>query len=109
MATRTPLIALVGRPNVGKSRLFNRMTSTRAAIVVDKPGITRDRQYGDGEWYDRVFNVVDTGGFDPDSEDVLLGQMRLQAQLAIDEADIVFFMVDAATELDGERGWSCHI
>jgi GTP-binding protein len=90
----TPLIALVGRPNVGKSRLFNRMTRTRSAIVVDKPGITRDRQYGDGEWYGHVFNVVDTGGFDPHTEDVLLVQMRSQARLAIEEADIVFFLVD---------------
>ena len=96
---RTPLIALVGRPNVGKSRLFNRLTSSRAAIVVDKPGVTRDRHYGDGEWYDRVFNVVDTGGFEPESADVLLRQMRLQAQLAIEEADIVFFLMDGRAGL----------
>lgn len=90
-----PLIAIVGRPNVGKSRLYNRMTRTRFAIVEDMPGVTRDRQYGDGEWDDRLFQVVDTGGFEPDSTDELLRQMREQAQLAIDEADIVFFMVDA--------------
>lgn len=100
MGNRTrPLIALVGRPNVGKSRLFNRMTSSRDAIVVDRPGVTRDRHYGDGEWYNKVYNVVDTGGFEPDSEDVLLKQMREQAQLAIDEADIVFFMMDGRAGL----------
>lgn len=90
-----PLIAIVGRPNVGKSRLYNRMTRSRFAIVEDMPGVTRDRQYGDGEWEDRLFQVVDTGGFEPDSTDELLVQMREQAQLAIDEADIVFFVVDA--------------
>jgi GTPase len=94
-----PLIALVGRPNVGKSRFFNRLTSSRKAIVVDLPGVTRDRHYGDGAWYDKVYNVVDTGGFEPDSEDVLLKQMRQQAQLAIDEADIVFFMMDGRAGL----------
>lgn len=90
-----PLIAIVGRPNVGKSRMYNRMTKSRFAIVEDMPGVTRDRQYGDGEWDDRVFQVVDTGGFEPDSTDELLRQMREQAEIAIHEADIVFFMVDA--------------
>ncbi len=92
-----PLIAIVGRPNVGKSRLFNRMTGTRFAIVEDLPGVTRDRQYGDGEYYGRRFQVVDTGGFEPDSEDVLLRQMREQAQLAIREADIIVHVVDGQT------------
>lgn len=90
-----PLIAIVGRPNVGKSRLYNRMTRSRFAIVEDMPGVTRDRQYGDGEWDEHLFQVVDTGGFEPDSTDTLLTQMREQAQLAIEEADIVFFVVDA--------------
>jgi GTP-binding protein len=90
-----PLVAIVGRPNVGKSRLFNRLTATRFAIVEDMPGVTRDRQYGDGQWGDRRFQVVDTGGFEPDSDDILLAQMRVQAQFAIDEADIIFFMMDA--------------
>lgn len=89
-----PLIAIVGRPNVGKSRLFNRMTGTRFAIVEDLPGVTRDRQYGEGEYYGRRFQVVDTGGFEPDSDDVLLRQMREQAQLAIREADIIIHVVD---------------
>lgn len=90
-----PLIAIVGRPNVGKSRLYNRMTKSRFAIVEDTPGVTRDRQYGEGEWDERVFQVVDTGGFEPDSNDELLTQMREQAEIAIHEADIVFFLVDA--------------
>lgn len=90
-----PLIAIVGRPNVGKSRLFNRMTGTRFAIVEDMPGVTRDRQYGEGRWDNRGFQVVDTGGFEPDSPDELLRQMREQAELAIHEADIVFFVMDA--------------
>lgn len=92
---RIPLIAIVGRPNVGKSRLYNRLTKSRFAIVEDMPGVTRDRQYGDGEWADHVFQVVDTGGFEPDSQDELLRQMREQAELAIHEADIVFFVTDA--------------
>lgn len=99
MATARPLIAIVGRPNVGKSRLFNRLTRSRAAIVEDLPGVTRDRHYGDGEWYGKAFSVVDTGGFDPDSEDVLLQQMREQAQLALEEADLIFFVMDGRSGL----------
>lgn len=105
MAKARPLIAIVGRPNVGKSRMFNRLTKSRTAIVEDMPGVTRDRQYGEGDWYGKAFAVVDTGGFDPDSEDVLLQQMREQAQLAIDEADIIFFMMDGRsgmTPVDAE-------
>jgi GTP-binding protein len=95
----TPLYAIVGRPNVGKSRLFNRMTGTRFAIVEDMPGVTRDRQYGDGEWEGRRFQVVDTGGFEPESEDVLLSQMREQARLAVAEADSIVFVLDAQSGL----------
>jgi GTPase len=94
-----PLIALVGRPNVGKSRMFNRMTGTRHAIVEDLPGVTRDRQYGEGFWYNHPYQVVDTGGFEPTSQDVLLSQMRAQAQLAIDEADIIVHLVDVQSGL----------
>lgn len=90
-----PLIAIVGRPNVGKSRLYNRMTRSRFAIVADEEGITRDRQYGDGSWDEHAFQVVDTGGFTPDSPDELLQQMREQAEVAIEEASVVFFVVDA--------------
>lgn len=94
-----PLIAIVGRPNVGKSRLFNRMTGTRFAIVEDEPGVTRDRQYGKGRWYDRVFSVVDTGGFEPEASDILLQQMKEQAVVAMLEADIILFVVDAQAGL----------
>ncbi|MCB9506172.1 MAG: ribosome biogenesis GTPase Der [Myxococcales bacterium] len=94
-----PLIAIVGRPNVGKSRLFNRMTGTQFAIVEDMPGVTRDRQYGDGRWGRRRYQVVDTGGFEPESRDELLRQMREQARLAIEEADVILFLVDGMSGL----------
>jgi GTP-binding protein len=97
--TLIPLIAIVGRPNVGKSRLFNRLTGTRFAIVEDMPGVTRDRQYGDGTWDDHVFHVVDTGGFEPDTDDGMLKLMRRQAELAIEEAQIIFFVVDGQVGL----------
>ena len=90
-----PVIALVGRPNVGKSRLFNRLVSGSSAIVEDTPGVTRDRNYGQCKWYGHSMTVIDTGGFEPDTEDVLLEQMRDQALLAVEEADIIIFVVDA--------------
>lgn len=99
MGASRPLIAIVGRPNVGKSRLFNRLTGRRHAIVENTPGVTRDRHYGDGSWDGKVYSIVDTGGFDPDSEDVLLKQMREQAQLALDEADLILFVMDSRTGL----------
>jgi GTP-binding protein len=89
-----PLIALVGRPNVGKSTLFNRMAGRRAAIVEDVPGVTRDRNYADVSWEDRALSVVDTGGFEPDSGDRLMVQVRQQAQLAVEEAAVVVLVVD---------------
>jgi GTP-binding protein len=89
-----PLLAIVGRPNVGKSRLFNRLTASRFAIVEDLPGVTRDRQYGEGHWNHHRYQVVDTGGFEPEAEDILLTQMREQADLAIAEADIILFVMD---------------
>jgi GTP-binding protein len=82
MAPR-PLIALVGRPNVGKSTLFNRLVGRRAAIVEDVPGVTRDRNYADLAWDGRLLSVVDTGGFEPDSKDRLMQQVRDQARLAV--------------------------
>ncbi len=88
------IIAIVGRPNVGKSRLFNRLTDAPSAIVHDTEGVTRDRQYGDGTWHDRSYTLVDTGGFVPKSDDPILKQMRTQAQLALDEADVILFVVD---------------
>ena len=82
-----PLIALVGRPNVGKSTLFNRLAGRRKAIVEDVPGVTRDRNYADVEWDGRALAVVDTGGFEPDTRDPLMSRVRQQAQLAVDEAE----------------------
>ena len=91
------LVAIVGRPNVGKSTLFNRLVGTRKAIVDDTAGVTRDRHYGRCEWCGREFSVVDTGGYTTNSEDVFETAIRTQVQIAIDEADVVLFMVEAAT------------
>ncbi|MFD2332160.1 ribosome biogenesis GTPase Der [Cohnella sp. GCM10020058] len=90
-----PVIAIVGRPNVGKSTIFNRIIGDRLAIVEDKPGITRDRIYGTGEWSGRSFSVIDTGGIEIDGEDGMLRLVRMQAELAIEEADLIVFMADA--------------
>ena len=89
-----PIVAVVGRPNVGKSTLFNVLAGERIAIVKDTPGITRDRIYADVNWLDRTFTLIDTGGIEPDSNDIILSQMREQAQIAIDTADVIMFMVD---------------
>lgn len=97
------LVAIVGRPNVGKSTLFNRLTKTRSAIVSDEAGTTRDRQYGKCEWCGREFSVVDTGGWVVNSDDIFEGEINKQVQLAIDEADVILFMVDikgGVTDLD---------
>lgn len=91
------LIAIVGRPNVGKSTLFNKLIGQRMSIVDDTPGVTRDRIYAKGEWLDREFMLVDTGGIEPDSKDIILSQMREQAQLAIDSADVIILVVDIKT------------
>lgn len=92
-----PVIAIVGRPNVGKSTLFNKLTGTRSAIVENTPGVTRDRNFADAEWTGHTFSLVDTGGIEPESKDVILSQMRQQAQLAIDAADAVIFVTDLTT------------
>ena len=92
-----PLIAIVGRPNVGKSTLFNKLIGKRHAIVEDTPGVTRDRIFGDCEWVGHKFSVVDTGGLEPLSKDIILSQMREQAQLAIDAADAIIFVTDLQT------------
>ena len=91
------LVAIVGRPNVGKSTLFNRLVGTRKAIVDNTAGVTRDRHYGRCEWCGREFSVVDTGGYTTNSDDVFESAIRTQVQIAIDEADVVLFMVEAAT------------
>ena len=89
-----PIVAIVGRPNVGKSTLFNRIAGGRKAIVWDEPGVTRDRNYSDVEWGGDAFTLIDTGGFEPASKDRIFVQMREQCQLAMDEADVILFTMD---------------
>ena len=92
-----PIVAVVGRPNVGKSTLFNALAGERISIVKDTPGVTRDRIYADVSWLNYNFTMIDTGGIEPDSSDIILSQMREQAQIAIDTADVIMFVVDGAT------------
>ncbi len=89
-----PLVAIVGRPNVGKSTLFNKLIGRRLSIVEDTPGVTRDRIYADAEWLSHSFTLIDTGGIEPESEDIIAVQMRRQAELAIETADVIVFLVD---------------
>ena len=91
---KRPIVAVVGRPNVGKSTLFNALAGERIAIVKDTPGITRDRIYTDVEWLDWSFTLIDTGGIEPDSKDIILSQMREQAEIAVSTADVIIFLVD---------------
>ncbi len=100
-----PIVAIVGRPNVGKSTLFNVIAGDSIAIVKDTPGVTRDRIYADCSWLNYNFTLIDTGGIEPDSSDVILSQMRDQAQIAIDTADVIIFLVDVRqglTDADGK-------
>ena len=100
-----PVVAIVGRPNVGKSTLFNRIAGRRISITEDTPGVTRDRIYAECEWLDNYFTLIDTGGIEPDTTDTIFAQMRIQAEIAIDMADVVLFMVDGkegATAADTE-------
>lgn len=97
MAAALPILAIVGRPNVGKSTLFNKLAGKRLSIVEDTPGVTRDRIYTKCEWRSREFMIVDTGGIEPVSEDIILKQMKRQAQAAIESADVIVFMVDVRT------------
>ena len=92
-----PIIAIVGRPNVGKSTLFNRLTHTRLAIVEDTPGVTRDRLYQDAEWNGKRFTLIDTGGIETAPQDSMLALVKKQAQVAIDEADLILFVADGKT------------
>src|SRR6478672_13030236 len=98
-AAGIPTLAIVGRPNVGKSTLFNRIVGSRRAIVGDEPGITRDRLYGEGEWRGRSLRVVDTGGIVPEEKDFMPAEIYRQAKVALEEADAVIMVVDARTEL----------
>lgn len=97
-----PVIAIVGRPNVGKSTLFNKLIGERRSIVEDTPGVTRDRIYGETEWCGRTMVLIDTGGIEPASDDIILRQMRTQAQIAIDMADVIIFMCDVRTGLTAD-------
>ena len=89
-----PIVAIVGRPNVGKSTLFNKLIGERRSIVEDTPGVTRDRIYADAEWNDKKFLLVDTGGIEPKSDEIIPKQMRNQAEIAIATADVIIFMCD---------------
>ena len=94
-----PVVAIVGRPNVGKSTLFNKLIGERRSIVEDTPGVTRDRIYGEAEWRGRRFILIDTGGIEPKTDDVILSQMRLQAEIAIASADVIIFLCDIRSGL----------
>ena len=89
-----PVVAIVGRPNVGKSTLFNALAGERISIVQDTPGVTRDRIYAEVSWLDHNFTMIDTGGIEPDSNDIILSQMREQAEIAIETADVIIFITD---------------
>lgn len=89
-----PIVAVVGRPNVGKSTIFNKLTGKKISIVEDTPGVTRDRIFGEVEWLNKYFTIIDTGGIEPDSDDIIVSQMRDQAMLAIDMAHVILFIVD---------------
>ena len=94
-----PIVAIVGRPNVGKSTLFNKLIGERRSIVEDTPGVTRDRIYAEAEWCEKRFILIDTGGIEPKSEDTILKQMRTQAEIAIESADVIVFMCDVRAGL----------
>ncbi|HCX63720.1 MAG TPA: ribosome biogenesis GTPase Der, partial [Eubacteriaceae bacterium] len=89
-----PIVAIIGRPNVGKSTLFNKIAGSRIAIVEDTPGVTRDRIYADCEWTSKKFTLIDTGGIEPYSKDSIFAQMRRQAQIAVEMAEVIVFVVD---------------
>ncbi|CAH2212768.1 ribosome biogenesis GTPase Der [Tepidibacter aestuarii] len=97
-----PIVAVVGRPNVGKSTLFNKLVGKRIAIVEDTPGVTRDRIYAEGEWLNKYYTLIDTGGIEPESEDIIVSQMRTQAELAMDMAHVILFVVDGKVGLTND-------
>ncbi len=101
MSGNRPIVAIVGRPNVGKSTIFNRLAGQRISIVEDTPGVTRDRIFAEVEWLDKYFTIIDTGGIEPNTDDIILSQMRNQAMLAMDMAHIILFIVDGKTGITG--------
>ena len=104
-----PIVAVVGRPNVGKSTFFNKIAGKRISIVEDTPGVTRDRIYSDGEWNGREFTLIDTGGIEPAEKDVILSEMRAQAQIAIDTADVIVFVTDIRAGVTATDAEVAHI
>ena len=104
-----PVVAIVGRPNVGKSTLFNLIANKRISIVEDNPGVTRDRLYADAEWLDKEFMMIDTGGIEIGSDDKMIGHIRAQAEIAIKEADVIVFLVDARAGLTQQDEEVCYI
>ncbi|MDD5940790.1 MAG: ribosome biogenesis GTPase Der [Lachnospiraceae bacterium] len=110
MGTKSkPIVAIVGRPNVGKSTLFNAIAGEKISIVEDTPGVTRDRIYADCSWLNHDFTLIDTGGIEPDSKDVILSQMREQAQIAIDMADVIIFLVDVKSGVQDADEKVCNM
>lgn len=99
---RKPIVAIVGRPNVGKSTFFNKIAGSRISIVEDTPGVTRDRIYADVNWLNYEFTMIDTGGIEPDKDNIILKQMRSQAEMAVETADVIVFMVDGKTGLTND-------
>src|SRR3972149_9737039 len=97
---KSPVVVIVGRPNVGKSTFFNRLVGKREAIVDDISGVTRDRNYGDVEWNGKEFKLIDTGGYVPDSSDLFETAIREQIEIAVSEADSIIFMVDVRTGIN---------
>ena len=104
-----PLVAIVGRPNVGKSMLFNKLIGQRLSIVEDTPGVTRDRIYGESEWCGRKFRLVDTGGIEPRTDVQILSFMREQAEIAIQHADVIIFLTDVKTDLTASDQEVAHM
>ncbi|MFA7533394.1 MAG: GTPase, partial [Tissierellaceae bacterium] len=93
------VLCIVGRPNVGKSTLFNKLVGRRIAITEDTPGVTRDRIYAEAEWLGKYFTVIDTGGLEPDSEEIIMSNIRRQVEIAVDTADVILFVVDGVEGL----------
>lgn len=103
-----PIVAIVGRPNVGKSTLFNVLAGEKISIVQDTPGVTRDRIYADINWLDYNFTLIDTGGIEPESDNIILKSMREQAEIAIETADVILFMTDVRQGMVDDDAKGCR-